>query len=189
MPHALYEPACFLPTAYQPTTYVGIGTVADGLRFGRETSGLAQSCIFSKLLSYNDLDRCDLLGGLPCMPRLWSVLLGSVHEPARRTARPNGRTAAVHVRGEFFGRNPFSNYTKPGMKPGMWNTRSVQLNVRLPNDIATEAEEVQRSDPDFLSRVIQYGLTRRSIYRRLREGEARDRRVIDASGDSASGFA
>ncbi len=75
------------------------------------------------------------------------------------------------------------------MKPGMWNTRSVQLNVRLPNDIATEAEEVQRSDPDFLSRVIQYGLTRRSIYRRLREAEAREGRVMEASGDSASSFA
>ncbi len=71
----------------------------------------------------------------------------------------------------------------------MWNTRSVQLNVRLPNDIASEAEEVQRSDPDFLSRVIQYGLTRRTIYRRLRETEAREKRVVDASGDSASNYA
>ena len=75
------------------------------------------------------------------------------------------------------------------MKPGMWNTRSVQLNVRLPNDIAAEAEEVQRSDPDFLSRVIQYGLTRRAIYRRLREAEARERRVVDSPGDSASNYA
>ncbi len=71
----------------------------------------------------------------------------------------------------------------------MWNTRSVQLNVRLPNDIATEAEEVQRSDPDFLGRVIQYGLTRRAIYRRLREAEARESRMMDASGDSATTFA
>ena len=50
----------------------------------------------------------------------------------------------------------------------MWNTRSVNLSVRLPTEVASEAEEVQRSDPDFLSRVIQYGLTRRTIYRRLR---------------------
>lgn len=55
----------------------------------------------------------------------------------------------------------------------MWETRSVQLNVRLPRDIAAQAEEVQRSDPEFLSRVVLYGLTRRSIYRHLRErGEA-----------------
>lgn len=51
----------------------------------------------------------------------------------------------------------------------MWETRSVQLSVRLPRDIAAQAEEVQVTDPDFLSRVVLYGLTRRSIYRHLRE--------------------
>ena len=62
----------------------------------------------------------------------------------------------------------------------MWNTRSVQLDVRLPNDLAAEAEEVQRSDPDFLSRVVQYGLTRRSIC----HGNP-----VSHSADSSSGFA
>ena len=51
----------------------------------------------------------------------------------------------------------------------MWETRSVQLSVRLPRDIANQAEEVQETDPEFLSRVVLYGLTRRSIYRHLRE--------------------
>ena len=51
----------------------------------------------------------------------------------------------------------------------MWDTCSVQLKVRLPRDIAEQAEEVQRSDPEFLSRIVLYGLTRRSIYRQLRE--------------------
>ena len=51
----------------------------------------------------------------------------------------------------------------------MWETRSVQLNVRLPREIADQAEEVQQSDPEFLSRVVMYGLTRRSIYRHLRD--------------------
>ena len=51
----------------------------------------------------------------------------------------------------------------------MWETRSVQISVRLPHDIAEEAEEVQRVDPEFLSRVVLYGLTRRSIYHELRE--------------------
>jgi len=51
----------------------------------------------------------------------------------------------------------------------MWETCSVQINVQLPRDIAEQAEEVQRTDPDFLSRVVLYGLTRRSIYRHLRE--------------------
>ncbi len=53
----------------------------------------------------------------------------------------------------------------------MWETRSVQLSVRLPSDIATQAEEVQESDPEFLSRVVLYGLTRRSIYRHLRQND------------------
>ena len=53
----------------------------------------------------------------------------------------------------------------------MWETRTVQIKVRLPRDIADQAEEVQRTDPEFLSRVILYGLTRRSIYRHLRENE------------------
>jgi hypothetical protein len=54
----------------------------------------------------------------------------------------------------------------------MWETRSVQLSVRLPRDIAAQAEEVQKTDPEFLSRVVLYGLTRRAIYRHLREDGA-----------------
>ena len=53
----------------------------------------------------------------------------------------------------------------------MWETRSVQLSVQLPSDIAAQAEEVQESDPEFLSRVVLYGLTRRSIYRHLRDND------------------
>lgn len=53
----------------------------------------------------------------------------------------------------------------------MWETRSVQLNVELPREIAAQAEEVQEVDPEFLSRVVLYGLTRRSIYRHLRKGD------------------
>lgn len=30
------------------------------------------------------------------------------------------------------------------------------------------AEEAQKSDPEFLSRIVLYGLTRRSIYQHLR---------------------
>jgi len=78
--------------------------------------------------------------------------------------------------------------SRQGVQLLMWNTRSVRLNVRLPNDVASEAEEVQRSDPDFLSRVIQYGLTRRSIYHRLRETEGGGAPVITRSADSGSGF-
>ena len=56
----------------------------------------------------------------------------------------------------------------------MWETCSVQLNVRLPRDVAAQAEEVQKTDPEFLSRVVLYGLTRRSIYSHLRDQEQQD---------------
>lgn len=56
----------------------------------------------------------------------------------------------------------------------MWETRSVRLSVRLPSDIAEQAEEVQEADPEFLSRVVLYGLTRRSIYRHLRQNDVSD---------------
>jgi hypothetical protein len=64
----------------------------------------------------------------------------------------------------------------------MWETRSVQLSVRLPRDVAAQAEEVQQTDPDFLSRVVLYGLTRRSIYQHLRDGDARS--DVELEGDS-----
>ena len=54
----------------------------------------------------------------------------------------------------------------------MWETRSVQLSVQLPSEIADQAEEAQAADPEFMSRVILYGLTRRSIYRHLRQKES-----------------
>ena len=60
----------------------------------------------------------------------------------------------------------------------MWETRSVQITVRLPHDIAEQAEEVQRTDPEFLSRVLLYGLTRRSIYHQLRQ-RGRDQAAED----------
>ena len=50
----------------------------------------------------------------------------------------------------------------------MWETQSVQISVSLPRDVARQAEEVQETDPEFLRRVVRYGLPRRSIYRHLR---------------------
>jgi hypothetical protein len=50
----------------------------------------------------------------------------------------------------------------------MWETRSVDLKVRLPREVAQQAEEIQLSDPEFLSRLILYGLTRRTVYQHLR---------------------
>ena len=62
----------------------------------------------------------------------------------------------------------------------------MQLTVRLPRDIARQAEEVQSADPEFLSRVILYGLTRRSIYRHLRQ---QSREEEGETGDKAAQLA
>ena len=51
----------------------------------------------------------------------------------------------------------------------MGENTTVELHVRLPKDVAEQARELQTSDPEFLSRVVLYGLTRRAIYRHLRE--------------------
>jgi len=53
----------------------------------------------------------------------------------------------------------------------MWESRTVKLTVELPRDIADQAEEIQASDPEFLSRTVLYGLTRRSIYHHLRQND------------------
>lgn len=48
----------------------------------------------------------------------------------------------------------------------------MQIWVRLPRDLAAKAEELQRLDPDFFSRLVLYGLTRRSIFEHLKEKQA-----------------
>ena len=40
---------------------------------------------------------------------------------------------------------------------------------RMPNKPPWDFEDFLGDDPEFLSRVVLYGLTRRSIYRHLRE--------------------
>ena len=51
----------------------------------------------------------------------------------------------------------------------MSETREVTLTLRLPLDFAARAEAVHADEPEFLERVVLYGLTRRSIYRHLQE--------------------
>jgi len=49
----------------------------------------------------------------------------------------------------------------------MWDTCAVELRVQLPRAVAVEIEEVQRRDPEVLSRILMYGLTRRAIFEQL----------------------
>lgn len=49
----------------------------------------------------------------------------------------------------------------------MPESRSVNLVVNLPADLADEVERVQQSDPEFIERVLAYGLVRRAVFARL----------------------
>jgi len=57
----------------------------------------------------------------------------------------------------------------------MWDTCAVELRVNLPRSVAEEVQNVQRTDPDMLSRILFYAMTRRTIYETL---SARDRFAI-----------
>lgn len=50
----------------------------------------------------------------------------------------------------------------------MWDTRTVEVVLHLPHDLARDVEEVRRDHPDFLQKVIRYGLTRRRMFQELR---------------------
>lgn len=52
----------------------------------------------------------------------------------------------------------------------MWDTRPVEIVLQLPEDLAEDVEEAQQHDPDFLKKVIRYGLTRRAMFEELKNG-------------------
>lgn len=49
----------------------------------------------------------------------------------------------------------------------MSETRPVEMVLNLPEELADDVEEIQRRDPEFLHKVIRYGLTRRAIFQEL----------------------
>lgn len=49
----------------------------------------------------------------------------------------------------------------------MSDTCAIELRVRLPRPLADEVERVKEKDPEMLSRILAYGMTRRAIYDRL----------------------
>lgn len=51
----------------------------------------------------------------------------------------------------------------------MWETCAVDLRVQLPRPVAAEVEEVQREDPEMLSRMLVYAVTRRTFYHQLQQ--------------------
>ena len=52
-------------------------------------------------------------------------------------------------------------------EPQMWETRPVEFVLDLPHDMASTVEEVSHRDPDYLRRVIRYGIARRAVYQSL----------------------
>lgn len=56
----------------------------------------------------------------------------------------------------------------------MWDTCAVELRLELPKPVADEVEEVQRKDPEMLSRLLIYALTRRTIFDHLATREERE---------------
>ncbi len=59
-------------------------------------------------------------------------------------------------------------------------TREVTLTLRLPPKLADQVEEIHATEPEFLERVVRYGLTRRGLLFRLLERE-RERAEADKS--------
>lgn len=54
----------------------------------------------------------------------------------------------------------------------MWETCAVDLRVSLPKSVAAEVEKVQRTDPEMLSRMVYYAVTRRTIFDHLATRDA-----------------
>lgn len=49
----------------------------------------------------------------------------------------------------------------------MWENCPVEVRLNLPRPVAAELEEVQRKDPEMLSRLVMYAVARRTIYDHL----------------------
>jgi hypothetical protein len=58
----------------------------------------------------------------------------------------------------------------------MWDTCAVELRLQLPKPVADEVEEVQRKDPEMLSRMVMYAMTRRTIFDHLATRDDEDAR-------------
>lgn len=70
----------------------------------------------------------------------------------------------------------------------MWETRPVELVLDLPHDIASTVEEVSHRDPDYLRRVIRYGIARRAVYKSLQRGaDDSDSRSLPPLPEEADG--
>ena len=49
----------------------------------------------------------------------------------------------------------------------MWDTCAIDLQVQVPRTVAEELENVQRTNPEMLSRMLMYAVARRRIFDRM----------------------
>jgi hypothetical protein len=61
----------------------------------------------------------------------------------------------------------------------MTETCAIDLRLRLPQPLADEVERVKESNPDVLSRIVAYGVTRRAIFDHLVARESRTQGTLD----------
>ncbi len=53
----------------------------------------------------------------------------------------------------------------------MWDTCAVDVRVQLPTSVAAQVREVEKQEPELLSRMLMYAMVRRSIFDRMVRGE------------------
>lgn len=63
----------------------------------------------------------------------------------------------------------------------MEDSRPVHLVLSLPAHLADEVERVSETDPEYLQRVLAYGMVRRAVFDHLRD-------VISPNGVTAPHF-
>jgi hypothetical protein len=63
----------------------------------------------------------------------------------------------------------------------MWDTRPVEVVLQLPEHLAEDVEEVQEKDPEFLNKIIRYGLTRRAMFEQLNRNSSDSLPSLDRS--------
>lgn len=69
----------------------------------------------------------------------------------------------------------------------MPESRSVNLVVRLPIDLADEVEHICKTDPEFIEKVLAYGLVRRAVFTRLKEAGPWHRSTARADYETSVG--
>jgi len=69
----------------------------------------------------------------------------------------------------------------------MPESRSVNLVVSLPVELADEVEDICRSDPEFIEKVLAYALMRRAVFTRLKEVAPWHRPTVRAGVETSVG--